>query len=85
MKPTTSMFATAEDYKKAVVEHRLRELQSLGAGDADCAECLGMNVPSIEICKKCIADTPAFTELVWRLMQRADQTPNAALTERGDQ
>lgn len=57
MKPAMSMFATAEDYKKAVVEHRLKELKPLGAGDSDCAECLGENVPSIEICKKCIAGT----------------------------
>jgi hypothetical protein len=73
-------YPDGSDERRVRMQKRLDELKTMGAGDAECAECLGMNIPSIVICKKCIADTPAFVELVGRLMQRADQAPNAEVS-----
>ena len=39
------------------IEKRIDELKPLGAGDAQCANCLEMKVEPIDVCKKCIADT----------------------------
>lgn len=51
------------------IARRLEALTPLGAGDEQCAECLCYyGVRGMEICRQCIADTPAFTELVGQLM-----------------
>lgn len=63
------------------IEQRLLKLKDLGAGDETCAECLGMTAPGmhgIETCKKCIADTPAFVDLVGQLMAHANRLPSNA-------
>ncbi len=73
-------YPEGSDGRRVRMQKRLDELNTMGAGDAECVECLGMNIPSIVICKKCIADTPAFVELVGRLMRSDDQTPNASVS-----
>jgi hypothetical protein len=53
------------------IDQRLQKLKALGAGDKTCEECLQMTAPSmhgIEVCRKCIDDTPAFSDLVGRMM-----------------
>jgi hypothetical protein len=46
------------------IKKRLAELKPLGAGDAQCAHCLEMKMEPLDVCKKCIADTPAFTAVL---------------------
>ena len=46
---------------------RIYELKKLGAGDQQCEECLHTAYPvihSMEVCKKCIAESVEFTDLV---------------------
>jgi hypothetical protein len=55
------------------IEKRMAKLKVLGAGDKNCEECLDIQaargrLDGLSICRKCISDTPAFTELVNRLM-----------------
>lgn len=60
------------------IERRLHKLKELGAGDEQCADCLRSQAPGmegIEVCRKCITDTPAFTALVQGLMAHADSLP----------
>ena len=57
------------------------ELKKLGAGDQQCEDCLHSQFPnmgSIDVCKKCISDTPAFTALVICLMAHANGMPSNA-------
>lgn len=54
------------------IAQRLEQLKMLGAGDAQCVDCLSMATPSMSDCKDCINKTPAFTVLVGNLMQQAD-------------
>ena len=63
------------------IEQRLVKLKVLGAGDEQCSDCLHSQAPNIggiEVCKKCIADTPAFTELMTNLMEHAKGSPSNA-------
>lgn len=63
------------------IEQRLLKLKDLGAGDEQCADCLHSQAPNmngINVCKKCIADTPAFTALVNGLMAHASRLPSNA-------
>ena len=62
------------------IEERLAELKPLGAGDEQCAECLAMKIEPMNVCKQCIADTPAFTELVNSMMRKAN-VPNVVRHE----
>lgn len=51
------------------IEKRLEQLKAIGAGDEQCSDCMSIGgVPVMATCKQCIADTPAFTELIGRLM-----------------
>lgn len=49
------------------IEKRLNELKPLGAGDKTCEDCLSIKIEKLSVCKKCIADTPAFIEIMNRL------------------
>lgn len=51
------------------IEQRLAELKPLGAGDEICKDCLSMKVEPLAVCKKCISDTPEFTELMNSLLK----------------
>lgn len=53
------------------IEERMKKLKPLGAGDEQCAECLSYGVQDISVCRRCIADAPAFTEVVARFMEHA--------------
>lgn len=55
------------------IEQRLLKLKDLGAGDEQCSDCLHSQTPGmagIDACKKCIADTPALSDLVNGLIKR---------------
>ena len=55
------------------ISKRIELLKPMGAGDADCVDCLRLNPDvSIEICKRCIADAPAFHEAMVRLSAAAN-------------
>ena len=64
------------------IEQRLAKLKTLTAGDDQCNDCLHSQAPamcSIEECKRCIADTPAFTALVQGLIEHRNKlTSNAS-------
>lgn len=49
-------------------ESRIVELKALGAGDATCQDCLGMGIHSMDVCRQCIKDAPAFTAVVKRFI-----------------
>ena len=55
------------------IEDRLDELQRIGAGDSQCVECLAISIEPFSVCRKCIADTPEFTELVRSVMSSKKQ------------
>lgn len=54
------------------IGRRIFDLKNLGAGDQQCEDCLRSqypNIGSISECKKCIAETPAFSELVCEFLE----------------
>ena len=53
------------------IEKRISDLKKLGAGDGQCIECLNMKIEPISVCKKCIKDTPAFTDAMNNLCKQA--------------
>lgn len=68
------------------IGRRIYELKKLGAGDQQCEDCLHSqfpNIGSIDVCKKCIADMPAFTALVNGLMGHAKKPSNAKVSGGG--
>lgn len=54
------------------IGRRIFELKKLGAGDKQCEDCLHSSFPllhGINVCKKCIAESPAFTDLAKKIIQ----------------
>lgn len=49
------------------IDERLAKLKRLGAGDSMCEDCLSIKIDPIAVCKKCIENTPDFTEIMNRL------------------
>lgn len=50
------------------IKARMAILKNLDAGDDQCRACLKMSIHSLRHCKRCIADTPRFTQAVNALM-----------------
>lgn len=54
----------------ADIEPRIEALKKLGAGDMQCAECLAyFGLPKMDVCRECIAATPAFTEAMAKIVK----------------
>ena len=45
-------------------EDNLKAAKSLGYKDAACMACGNLSTPTSSACKRCIAETPAFTKAV---------------------
>lgn len=60
---------------------RIEELKKLGAGDEMCVDCLEGGNPSMDTCRHCIENTPAFTAAVRALAAPGDMFNEA---ERGE-
>lgn len=56
------------------IEDRLKTLREFGAGDEQCVDCLSYGMDTLTVCKKCIADTPAFNKSVAALIYAAEKT-----------
>ena len=52
-------------------EENLNAAKHLGYTDAACMACANLSTPDSNTCKKCISETPAFTEAVAEFMLTA--------------
>jgi uncharacterized OB-fold protein len=55
--------------KEATYEENLKKAEELGYADAACMACANLSTPASAVCKRCMADTPAFSAAVHEFMR----------------